>query len=145
MKIITHPDKTLYQVAEPVDIAKISEYQQLIKHMINTVRFHNGLGLASPQVGVSKRIIVWLNAEKEPMVYINPEISDQKGKIKTEEGCLSIPNYRRIIKRSRVIDVEYYDKAGNRIIERLENMDAVIVQHEIDHLNGITILSKRKK
>ena len=145
MKIEIYPSKALSRIAQEVDIGKLSLYKEFIKNMIDTMQRNKGQGLAAPQVDVNKRIIVFFDEEKNSHVLINPEIVESRGKIITEEGCLSCPNYRRRIKRKRIIDVKAIDENGKELSITLTKMDAVIVQHEIDHLDGITILSKRKK
>ena len=145
MKIEIYPSKALSRIAEEVDIEKLSLYKELIKNMIDTMQRNKGQGLAAPQVDVNKRIIVFFDEEKNSHVLINPEIIESRGKIITEEGCLSCPNYKGRIKRKRVIDVKAIDENGKELSITLTNMDAVIVQHEMDHLEGITILSNKKQ
>jgi len=144
MKIEIYPSKILSQIATDVDPGELPLYQSLIKNMIMTMKTHRGLGLSAPQVGVNKRIIVWRPKEGVPYVVINPIITAASGKIKTEEGCLSVPNIRKSITRQRIISIEYINENGTPMACDLKNMDAVIVQHEIDHINGLTILSSRK-
>lgn len=145
MKIEIYPSKILSQVAQEVAVDKLPLYKEFIKNMITCIKEHNAFGLAAPQVGVNKRIIVWLDGEGKPRVYINPVIISSFGKIITEEGCLSFPGYQKRIKRKRGINIKAINEKGETIYWVLENMDAVIVQHEIDHLNGITILSSKKQ
>ena len=100
-----------------------------------------GVGLAAPQVGISKNIIIVKRFDKEgePLEsYINPRILKYSKKTQScQEGCLSIPNRRGDTKkRSYSILIEYYSTKGDRIVEMIEDYTAVIFQHEIDHLNG---------
>lgn len=145
MKLVKYPNKILSQICEPVEKSEISSLKPIVKSMISVMRMHNGLGLAAPQVGIDKRLFVWLDENRIARVFINPVIISSSGKIKLEEGCLSIPNIRKKIKRKRIVEIDAMDKDGNIINQTLKNMDAVIVQHEIDHLNGIIILDNPKK
>lgn len=153
MKIEIIPAPTLLKIADKVefgDLSELSKIRRLVKDMITTMRFHRGLGLAAPQVGVSKRIIVWTDCSQQKgrgsnYVLINPKIVSSRGKIKFDEACLSVPNIKRKMKRKRVIEVIAFSETGKEKYWKLENMDAIIVQHEIDHLNGLTILSSRKE
>ena len=103
------------------------------------------LGLAAPQIGISKRFFVWIDFDKESCVMINPVVVGSFGKIKLTEGCLSIPNIQRRVNRKRVVIVEFLNEAGYTERCKFKNLCAVVVQHEIDHLNGITILDNAKK
>lgn len=145
MKLVKYPNKILSQICEPVETTELPSLKPIIKNMISIMRMHNGLGLAAPQVGIDKRFFVWLDENRIARVFINPVIISSSGKIKLEEGCLSIPNIRKKIKRKRIVEIDAMDKDGNIINQTLKNMDAVIVQHEIDHLNGIIILDNPKK
>lgn len=145
MKIVTYPNKILSQTAEPVQAWEMDYFKPVIKNMLWLMRTNRGLGLAAPQVGISKRIVVWVDQDREKQTAINPVIVSSRGKIKIKEGCLSLPNIQREIQRKRVVVIEALDENGKRFKQKLENIDAVIVQHEIDHLNGITILDSAKK
>ncbi|MCK5609251.1 peptide deformylase [Candidatus Pacearchaeota archaeon] len=148
MKIILYPNKILSQVAELVNVEShqyLNYVRHIAKDMFSVMIRNNGAGLAAPQVGISKRIIVWRNREDERFVGVNPIITYGHGKITTKEGCLSVPNIQRDIKRARVIEFWSHDENGERVHYDMKNMDAVIIQHEIDHLNGVTILDDTKK
>ena len=146
MKIVSYPNKILSQVAETVGPEKMDEVKGIVNDMIAIMRRNRGLGLAAPQVGISKRIIVWTDQDREKFyVAINPVIVSSRGKIKIQESCLSLPTIRRSVKRRRVIKVVALDENARRVTFDLANTDAVIVQHEIDHLNGITIMDNTKK
>lgn len=145
MKIITHPHKTLYKTAGSVQPWEMDYFKPVIKNMLWLMITNRGLGLAAPQVGISKRIIVWIDQDEEKHTAINPAIVSSRGKIKIKETCLSLPNIMREINRKRVVVIEALDVNGQRFEQKLENIDAVIVQHEIDHLDGITILNNTIK
>ena len=142
MKILIYPNKILSQVAERVEPGEVVGH--LIKDMIIIMRKNNGAGLAAPQVGVGKRIIVWEDF-KDGLYAINPVIVHSQGKLKSREGCLSVPNIQRDIRRKRLIEVVMFDKSNESHVLEFTNRLAVTIQHEIDHLNGITILDGTKK
>jgi len=105
-----------------------------------------GVGLAAPQVGISLRIIVVnLSGEDEPrrsMAFINPEIVETAGKIVAEEGCLSIPEVTAQVKRAQEIRVKYVDEQGQPAEFQAQDLLARILQHEIDHLDGILFIDR---
>lgn len=127
----------LYSVAKEVPSGE--NVIQLIREMIKIMWDNNGIGLAAPQIGVSKRIIV-VNTNNLKLIIINPKIVERKlGQTISKEGCLSFPNLFKEIKRDKMIIVEGFDTYWNPIRRKLRGLDSFIVQHEIDHLNGITI------
>lgn len=138
--ITKYGNAVLRKVAEPVD--KINdEIRKIVGNMIDTLYASNdGVGIAAPQIGVSKRIIVIdanpSDASAKPIIIINPEIVECSGEIKEQEGCLSIPEVRGDVKRFEKVVVEGIDLDGNRI--RIEGTDLIarVLQHEIDHING---------
>lgn len=145
VKIITYPDEILSQRAQPVQLEEIPALKGVFSEIAATLRYRGGLGLAAPQVGISKRFLAWIDALNEIRVMVNPVIVGSSGKIKIMEGCLSIPNIQKYVNRKRVVTVEFLNEAGYTERRRFKNLCAVIVQHEIDHLNGITILDNAKK
>ncbi len=124
-------------------IAEINdEIKKLALDMIETMRTNNGIGLAAPQVGVSKRIVV-IDENKEILTLINPKIISKKGaKIIQEEGCLSFPEIYLNIKRSDKVEVEALNLDGEKIRIQAEGLLARVIQHEIDHINGIPFLRR---
>ena len=145
LKIYTYPDPILKQKAEPVN-AFNDMLRQFIDDMAETMYSANGIGLAAPQVGKLIRLVVIdISSEKQPdelRVFINPRIVDRRGSIKYEEGCLSSPGINEEVKRSEWIAVEYQEKSGKE--QRLEaaGLLAVVIQHELDHLDGITFIER---
>ena len=111
-----------------------------IAEMIEEMIFQNGIGLAAPQVGVSERIIVYLKQDYEgvfePKYMINPEIVESQGEYSLIEGCLSLPNVKKEVKRKNKISVRYQDIKGRIRKEELSELNAIVIQHEIDHLDG---------
>lgn len=115
------------------------ELKEFSEIMLNTMRLHDGVGLAAPQVGSTKRIIV---TNFEPFVFVNPVISEGTGKQKYREGCLSFPDLFLDVDRYQHVRVEYNDLEGNDCWVQASGRDAVIMQHEIDHLNGIVFTTR---
>lgn len=144
LEIITFPDKLLKQPTEPVE--NIDEtIQKVIDGMAATMYAAPGVGLAAIQVGVGKSIIVFDealgNGEKSLKTIINPKVVCQDGSIVSEnEGCLSVPDFRADVKRCAAVEVEGVDRDGNPVKYSRDDFLAVVLQHEIDHLNGILFI-----
>ena len=138
-------DPVLRKKAKPVD-EPIEEIDRLIEDMIETMYLGEGLGLAATQVGVLKRIIVYDNIEAgygmDPQALINPEIIAAQGCVKDEEGCLSIPEIKDIVERSEKITVTGIDRSGREVKIEAEDLLARVIQHEIDHLDGILFVDR---
>jgi peptide deformylase len=111
--------------------------QKLIDDMIETMRGANGAGLAAPQIGKLLRVIVIGLPEEEPFALINPQIVKKSGERKVVEGCLCLPGYRGEIKRAVSVIAKGRDRHGEEVHLKAENLLAQILEHEIDHLNGI--------
>ncbi len=113
-----------------------------VDSMIETMYDSRGIGLAAPQVGMSKRICVVDVSEEgnNPLRFINPIIVSKSGSTPSEEGCLSIPGYRETIKRSKEILVNAFDLEGKPFELAADGLLAICLQHEIDHLNGILFI-----
>ena len=108
----------------------------LIESMTDTMLAAPGIGLAAPQVGVLRRVIVWENGEDRGALA-NPVIIDRDGAIEGEEGCLSLPGLAYPVVRSEWVTVEGIDEVGDEVRVEAYDLTARILQHEIDHLNGI--------
>jgi peptide deformylase len=145
MKIYTYPDSILRKKAKPVK--EINEQvQQLIDDMCKTMHDEGGVGLAATQVGQDRRVIVFdVSGVGNVFAFINPEIIDSGGEIVSEEGCLSIPGYFSEVKRAKNITVKALNRKGEEVTLSLEGFPAVVVQHEIDHLNGILFIDRISK
>ncbi len=159
LDILTYPAPILKKVAGPVEIFD-SELKTLIKNMLYTMYKAPGLGLASPQVGLSKRLFVLdieFNREKitdsngelqtkftdfNPLVFINPKITNSRGEMIHEEGCLSVPGIFEDVKRASDITVDFQDMDGKHHSIEVSEMLAVCIQHENDHLNGVIFLER---
>ncbi|MBI4133359.1 peptide deformylase [Candidatus Uhrbacteria bacterium] len=126
------------------------ELQTLIDDMIETMYAANGIGLAGPQIGVSERIIIaetgGRGGEHKPLALVNPEILKTSWrKVKSEEGCLSIPGVYGIVVRSRGVRARALDREGKLLTIKNSDLLAIILQHEIDHLNGVLFTDKAEK
>lgn len=110
-----------------------------IEKMIDTMYANEGIGLAAPQIGISKQIIV-VKDEKDVIKLINPVILKREGEDKAEEGCLSIPDIHVEVKRSSYVAVEGLSEKDKPVKIEAEGLLARILQHEIDHLSGILIV-----
>ncbi len=144
LPILTFPDPILRQKAEKITVFD-DTLQIIISDMIETMYDAPGVGLAAPQIGESIRLIVVNTARGEDeddksLVMINPEITKKDGKQVDEEGCLSVLDLTANVKRSFSVTVCYQDSSGKAHELSVEDRFAVILQHEIDHLNGILFL-----
>jgi peptide deformylase len=140
----------------PILRKKSAQIQQLnkktkkfISDMVETLKKENGLGLAAPQVGQNIRIIIvrfnYDTHQEMIKTLINPEIlSHSKGTILGEEGCLSLPNIFKPVERYKKVRIKFKDLKWNDNVLDLEDLNARIVQHEIDHLDGILFIDKVK-
>ncbi len=143
-EIITLPDKRLRLVSEPVK-AVDGELRRLVEDMFETMYEAPGVGLAAIQLGIPRRIVTVDTAkkdeEKQPRVFLNPEIlssSEEKGTY--EEGCLSIPEYYEEVKRPVGVKVRYMDLDGKTHEIDVDGFLATVLQHEIDHTNGVLFI-----
>ncbi len=114
---------------------------RLLDDMIETMRHHHGVGLAAPQVGISKQVVV-IEWGEQLFQLINPEIIESEGEIVTEEGCLSFPGIWGEVKRFQRVTVKALNRDGEEISIPAEDRLAVIFQHEIDHLKGEVFVDK---
>lgn len=147
LRIMLYPASVLHQVAEPVDNLD-ARIHRLLDDMAETMYAAPGVGLAAPQVNVSKRVIV-IDVEtgreggkgkRKLFEMINPVITHRSGEIEWEEGCLSIPFFNIIMKRAAAICCTFLDRYGKEQTLDAEDLLAVAIQHEIDHLDGKLII-----
>jgi peptide deformylase len=161
LPLVIAPDPLLKQVSKPVE--KVDDaLRQFMKDMVTTMYSEHGIGLAAVQVGVLKRVLV-MDLEYEyldhhhhnghhdcdgnhvkntnPRFFVNPEIIEfSKEESSYNEGCLSFPGARSEVIRPESVTVKYLDFNGNQKVEKMEGLMATCIQHEIDHLNGITFV-----
>ena len=150
--IIIIPDPLLRQVCAPVATVDDS-IRALADDMLETMYEAPGIGLAASQIGILKRIFVLdvakEDAPKEPMVFINPEITWESEELSVyQEGCLSIPEYYEDVERPAQVRVSFQDQTGKKNEIEADGLLATCIQHELDHLNGVLFidyLSKLKR
>jgi peptide deformylase len=135
-KIVYYPDDPLTQQARPVESFG-EKLQRLADDMIETMRAYEGVGLAAPQIGLSKRLFVLQEPDGEPMCFVNPEIFSMDGQAEGEEGCLSMPGIYAKVPRATRLLVRAQEPTGEEFEMEAEDFLARIIQHETDHLNGI--------
>jgi len=146
LPIYIYPDPVLKKKSEPVkEVTK--EIQNLLDSMTETMYAAPGVGLSGPQVGVLKRVVVIdvvygreEKTAKKLYQLVNPEILEREGEIEWEEGCLSIPGFFATMKRSKKVVAQALDRSGKKIIIEAEDLLAVCLQHEINHLDGKLII-----
>lgn len=159
LEIFKYPAPVLKKVAKPVTEFN-QELKQLAKDMLYTMYHAPGIGLAAPQVGVSLRMFVidiWYEREKvtlhdgteeyrlsdfQPMVIINPVFKNKQGEFLYEEGCLSVPGIYEEVKRAEMVTLDYQDLDGNHHTLEADELFAVCLQHENDHLDGIVFVER---
>ena len=146
LEIKTFPDNFLSRPTKPVENID-GAIQQLIEDMAATMYAAPGVGLAAIQVGHDKSLLVYDIAPKDEkrslQVLINPKIVTSEGAIISEnEGCLSVPDYRTDVKRASRVLVEAFDREGKPLRFETEGLMALVMQHEIDHLNGILFIDR---
>jgi peptide deformylase len=144
LKIYQYPAEVLRQKATPVDTFD-GELARLAKDMAETMYDAPGIGLAAPQVGVSRQLVVVdtsrdPNGGREFLTLVNPEIIAHEGSQLDEEGCLSVPELIADVKRYKRITVSYQDLDGQNHQFCTSDRFAVVLQHELDHLNGILFI-----
>lgn len=147
LSIITTPNTILRQRAKEINLEEIKSatVQKLIADMKETVKPAGGIGLAAPQVGISTRLIAVVVQEKVK-ILINPEIINFSWrKESAEEGCLSVPGKWGPVKRSKLIKVKAFDENGKAVKFKAKDLFARIIQHEVDHLNGVLFIDRAKK
>jgi peptide deformylase len=145
LEVLKVPNPFLKKKAKPID--KIDdEILKILDDMAETMYYSNGIGLAATQVGIDKRLVVIdFSTEKKKMELlklINPEILSVDGELTMEEGCLSVPEIRDEVKRPRWVRFRYLDTEGNVREGEDEGLLARVIQHEIDHLDGIVFLDR---
>ncbi len=146
LSIITAPDPRLKQIAKPV--ARVDDgVRKLMDDLLETMYRAPGIGLAAPQVGVLKRVMVLdlskEDEERQPHVLANPELTRVSGEDVTyEEGCLSLPDHYADVVRPSAIELRYLDRDNELRTLEAEGLLATCLQHEIDHLDGILFVDR---
>lgn len=143
LKLVTAPDPKLKKISKVVDKVD-DDLRKFMDDMLDTMYNEQGIGLAAVQVGVLKRVIVidlQIDENSKPYYIVNPEIierSDEENNY--EEGCLSFPGQKAIVKRPKKVIVKSLDYYGKEQIIKCDELLATCIQHEIDHINGVTFV-----
>lgn len=140
-EIVKVGDPVLEKVAKPI-IRFTADTNRMIDRMVAIMRKAHGLGLAAPQIGESVRVIVY-DAGDGVRILVNPKIVSSKGEqLEPAEGCLSIPGLQGKVLRAAEVRVKAYDQRGRPITRRAVDMEARVIQHELDHLDGILFFER---
>jgi len=138
--LVKYPESVLEAKAETITEFDTPELHKLVEDMFESMYHHKGVGLAAPQIGISKRISVIDcsvgEEEQERVVLINPEILAAEGKQRVEEGCLSVPGFREQVKRANRVTIRAQNVKGETFEMTGEGLLARALQHETDHLSG---------
>ena len=147
-KVRTYPDPVLAKKAEPVTEIT-DEIRTLAADMIETMYADKGIGLAAPQVGESVRLITvdlsGPDKREDPHVFVNPVLSNLEGEVESEEGCLSVVGYRTTVTRAERLHLSATDLDGNPVEMDADDLMAICLQHEVDHLEGVLFIDKISK
>ena len=140
LDILAFPNPRLRK--ESIDVGANEDVRGIVKNMADTMYAHGGVGLAAPQVGIRKNLIVFDPSDDMSSLteMVNPKIKAKDGEVYTNEGCLSVPDIRARIKRSRHIKVKYKNLDGDTITKDFGGRSSVCIQHELDHLKGKLII-----
>ncbi len=145
LEVVTVPAKTLRQRSQEVEVPQIGtpDFQAFLDDLIATMEVqHNAAGLAAPQVGNNIRVFV-ANEKGGPKVYINPEIEIlSESVVESEEGCFSVPGVWGIVPRAKKVRLSALDRHGRRLKIDAKGFQAIVFQHEFDHLQGILFIDK---
>ncbi len=143
--LITYPNPILNKKSKEILDPQSLETESLIREMSKILEEQQGVGLAAPQVGKSLRLCL-INVDGKKYVLINPEIKSKSlGKVILEEGCLSFPGIFVKVKRHKKVKIRAQDENGNKITIKADGLLSQALQHEIDHLEGITIEDRKIK
>ena len=125
-----------------VDVKKHENMRGVVDNMAETMYAHQGIGLAAPQVGIRKNLIIFDPSDdmSKLTAMVNPKIKAKDGEVYTNEGCLSVPGLMARIKRAKNVKVKYNDLRGDTITKDFGGMSSICIQHEMDHLKGKLII-----
>jgi len=141
LSVRRYGDPILRQVAKPV-AAVTPEIKTLIADMVETMWRQVGIGLAAPQVGVALRILVMDSGKGGARALVNPVITERRGTILEEEGCLSLPGIFADVERSEWVKISALDGDGQAISFEAQGLEAKVIQHELDHLDGVLFIDR---
>ena len=138
-----HPDPILRDICHPVEQFD-SWLADVLDEMLTLMQVHDGIGLAGPQVGITQRLFV-AGIQGHSVCLVNPVITTRSGLDRMTEGCLSLPGIHVDVQRDWRIEVQGHDAQGRKQSHRVDGLWARVMQHEIDHLNGVLIYDKVHK
>ncbi|MHB1397160.1 MAG: peptide deformylase [Trichloromonadaceae bacterium] len=149
-EILIYPDPLLKTVCTPVDQFD-GAIDALVQDLLDTmIAAGHSVGVAAPQIGATRRVVV-VDVSKSKLgrdcnhgqlVLINPQILEREGQETVREGCMSVPDYTGNVNRASTVVVEFLDRHGNDQVIRAEGFEAIAIQHEIDHLDGLLFLDR---
>ncbi len=146
-EVLQFPDKRLREKSAPVG-AITDEIRTLAEDMLDVIYDEPGIGRAAPQVGERIRLVVvdtqWNEegGERNPLVLVNPVITERSGSLSWNEGCLSVPDFQADVERSEFVHLSAKDLDGNSLEIDAEGIQSVCFQHELDHLDGILFIDR---
>ena len=146
-EVLKFPDPRLREISKPI-LEINDEIRELAKDMCDVMYDEPGIGLAAPQLGVPLRLIVvdttWTeeDSERQPLILINPELTEREGSIVWKEGCLSVPEFESEVERSQKVRLIAQDLEGEEVVIDAEELQAVCFQHEADHLDGVLFIDR---
>ncbi|MDA3840333.1 MAG: peptide deformylase [Patescibacteria group bacterium] len=146
LDIVTHPTPSLNEISKKIVLSKLKDkdFIVLVEDMKLTMIKKDGVGLAAPQIGENIRMIV-INTKDGKLCMINPEITKKSWRTEVdEEGCLSLPNIFCNIRRSKNANCKYISEEGEEILIEAKGFLARVIQHEIDHLDGILTIDRER-
>ena len=140
LDILSFPNPRLRN--KGVDVEEYEDMRGVVRNMADTMYAHEGIGLAAPQVGIRKNLIIFDPSDdmSNLTAMVNQKIKAKDGEVFTNEACLSFPEMRAKIKRSKNIKVKYRDLDGDTITKDFSGLESICIQHEIDHLKGKLII-----
>ena len=145
LQLITYPHPTLRHRSKPI-LRVDAQLKELVAEMFEIMYEFRGVGLAANQVNLPIRLFIANpSGDKEEgpeLVFINPEVNKAKGIVEAEEGCLSLPGINANVKRNKSLQINAYDMSGNEIKTDMDGFLGRIVQHEIDHLDGVLFIDR---
>jgi peptide deformylase len=159
LKVLRMGNPLLRKRSEEVseDEIRTKEFKRLIRDMFDTMRHQIGIGLAAPQIGILKRVVVIGTEEENPRypkaprltdhILINPVLTPLNQPKEGDgfwEGCLSVPGMRGYVERPSKLQIEYFDEKWNHIKKTVEGFPAIVYQHECDHLDGVLYVDRLK-
>jgi peptide deformylase len=146
LQLLPTEAKSLRQRSRELEVVEVTkpEFQEYLDALILKMHEANGVGLASPQIGKNIRcVVIQPDPYKSPEILINPVITKKsEALLESEEGCLSVPGVFGLVKRHKKITVHALNRHGRRFEFDAKNFDAFVIQHEVDHLDGILFIDK---